>query len=217
MTTPLKQALDALILAKESGGENDFDYYASVHRLLEQAIKKVRAYDCRLNEAERAPTGDDYNHILRLLGLDVDPDSAEPSLHGMEVQHHFKLSDSEVTQIAEKLSVPADARFEIVPISAVVVDISEGFIGGDDLSVVRATLDLRTGKVLLADNSLGYPLLSLDGLCTIIDGAGKHHGVPMIEHGIPHALDKGDIIDYVKQHGDWAILDLKSLLRDIPW
>ena len=32
-----------------------------------QAIDEIRAYDAAMNQAERAPTGDDYNELFRIL------------------------------------------------------------------------------------------------------------------------------------------------------
>jgi hypothetical protein len=69
MNTPIKRALDALALAKDCGGELDLQYYAASYATLSQAVQAARAYDASLNAAERPPTGEDYEHIMSLLGL----------------------------------------------------------------------------------------------------------------------------------------------------
>lgn len=38
------------------------------NRELRDAIEAVRAHDRRLDDAEEAPTGDDYNEVLSMLG-----------------------------------------------------------------------------------------------------------------------------------------------------
>jgi hypothetical protein len=72
-------AIDALQLASECGGELDLPVYRDALKGLRKLRDGMLAYDQRLDDAESAPTGDDYNELLALSGL-VMPASERASL-----------------------------------------------------------------------------------------------------------------------------------------
>lgn len=65
----LQNAIAALKLAKEGGGENDREQYALAFDGLVVLSDKILRYDQKLNADEKVPTGDDYNTIVCALGL----------------------------------------------------------------------------------------------------------------------------------------------------
>lgn len=67
--TTIVQAVEALALAAECGGENDQPYYEETHRAMQQLIQKIIAFDKKLNDREVAPTGNDYNALIEILGI----------------------------------------------------------------------------------------------------------------------------------------------------
>jgi hypothetical protein len=69
--------------------------------------------------------------------------------------------------LAEFFGLDETVQTDAVPIEVNVVDITQDWIGGEDLTSVAATLDLHTGRVALVDHSLGHPLLVMDGACVI--------------------------------------------------
>lgn len=69
MHTPLDNAIRALELAKECGGEEDLPQYASAHRDLVRMREAILAHDMQLTAREKAPDGDDYNRLWSILGL----------------------------------------------------------------------------------------------------------------------------------------------------
>lgn len=69
MIKAIEAALEALAVAKESGGEADLDMYAEAHQALACAVDEVRNHDRVLNASETPPTGADYEHVLTVLGL----------------------------------------------------------------------------------------------------------------------------------------------------
>lgn len=74
----LKDAIEALKLAKECGGENDRDQYAKAYNGLVTLRDKILQIDQKLNADETAPTGDDYNEILAALGLADSQQEVQP-------------------------------------------------------------------------------------------------------------------------------------------
>jgi hypothetical protein len=69
MTTPINDALEALTLAAQCGGELDLEQYRQALLALQNAVNAVREHDRNLNATEEPPTGDDYERILDILGL----------------------------------------------------------------------------------------------------------------------------------------------------
>lgn len=71
MNNALANAVEALELAVESGGELDHQIYADSLAGLKKLLVDIAAHDQKLTELEQAPTGDDYNVIIEsLVGLE---------------------------------------------------------------------------------------------------------------------------------------------------
>lgn len=79
MIKAIEAALEALAVAKESGGEIDLDMYAEAHHALACAADAIREHDRILNASETPPSGADYEHVLALLGLRDDADAKAES------------------------------------------------------------------------------------------------------------------------------------------
>lgn len=69
MSSPLDDAIHALKLAKECGGDEDLAQYEKAHQDLVCMRDSIIAHDKQLNEQGKAPDGDDYNKLWSLLGL----------------------------------------------------------------------------------------------------------------------------------------------------
>jgi len=212
MTNPIKNAVEALALAKERGGELDLPYYADTHAALEQAVRAARKHDASLDAAKRQPTGADYEHIMSLLGLrTVDSVDDRETAIAAAIES-AKQSDENVRRLVKILGLDETVQTSAIAIKADVVDFTQGCIGGDDVTSVDALLDLHTGKVTLTDHSLGYPLLVMDEECSIWH-ADKAYCLPqVVASGLPDGLDDDEIIEHIKLHGYWAVVDLGAIL-----
>jgi hypothetical protein len=69
MKFALDNAMRALELAKQCGGELDIEQYEQAYKDLAELRAAIVRYDQRLNDQEIAPTGDDYNEVMSFLGL----------------------------------------------------------------------------------------------------------------------------------------------------
>lgn len=67
--TALNQALEALSLAAECGGELHLGVYAEAKQNLEAMVRAVVEYGAKMDGDERAPEGDDYNQLLSILAI----------------------------------------------------------------------------------------------------------------------------------------------------
>ncbi|TXI82989.1 MAG: hypothetical protein E6Q40_11695 [Cupriavidus sp.] len=65
----VKQAIDALKLAKERCGGPERETFEKAFNGLVTLRDQILKHDAKLNDDEVAPTGDDYNEILSMLGL----------------------------------------------------------------------------------------------------------------------------------------------------
>lgn len=65
--SPLDEAIEALALACESGGDLDREIYVSAHKRLELMKAEIIAHDQKLNQDEIVPTCDDYNRIFAMM------------------------------------------------------------------------------------------------------------------------------------------------------
>jgi hypothetical protein len=77
---PFDAALAALTLASLDGGEMDIPIYKAALTGLRNLRDGVLAYDQQLDDAEIAPTGDDYNRLLALSGLAIPLEQREALL-----------------------------------------------------------------------------------------------------------------------------------------
>lgn len=212
MNTPIKKALDALALAKECGGELDLQYYSESHAALDHVVQAARAYDASLNAAEQPPTGEDYEHIMSLLGLRTCNSIDDPEVAIAAAIEKAKQSDENVRRLADVLGLDETAQTDAVPIEVDAVDVTQSWIGGEDVAPAAATLDLHTGRVALVDHSLGHPLLVADGTC-VIRYAGKEYSLPFVTgSAVPIDLVDEAVIERIKTQGYWAIVDLSPIL-----
>lgn len=212
MNTPIKKALDALALARECGGELDLQYYSESHAALDHVVQAARAYDASLNAAEQPPTGEDYEHIMSLLGLRTRDSIDDPEVAIAAAIEKAKQSDENVRRLADVLGLDETVQTDAVPIEADVVDATQTWIGGEDVTPVAATLDLHTGRVEFVDHSLGHPLLVADGAC-VIRYACEERSLPFVTgSAIPGDLDDEAVIERIKRQGYWAIVDLSPIL-----
>lgn len=115
-----------------------------------------------------------------------------------------------IARIAALLGVASHAPLEV---TVEVVNITEGLIGGEDVSIVPAILDLTTGKLALVDKELGYPPLIWDEIGATIHHGGNQLHIPVTEDNVPNHLWRAEISDHIRTHGYWAMLDLRSLLH----
>lgn len=63
----LDEAIEALALACESGGDLDHDIYVSAHANLLQLKSRIVAHDLQLLQREVAPDGTDYNQLYQMM------------------------------------------------------------------------------------------------------------------------------------------------------
>jgi hypothetical protein len=76
MKNAIKNALEALLLGSECGGEMDQPIFSEAAVGLQALMDDIRAYDRKMTDEERVPTGDDYNELLMmLLRLDAEAES----------------------------------------------------------------------------------------------------------------------------------------------
>lgn len=73
----IQDAIAALAVAKTSGGELDLPHYASSYDNLVAIRDAIRKRDEELNDSGTSPSGEDYNFVLGVLGLDVTVDHLE--------------------------------------------------------------------------------------------------------------------------------------------
>lgn len=206
MLKPIEVALQALEVAKECGGELDLQMYAQAHKALASAVAELRRHDQTLTDAEASPTGADYEHIMQLLGMraGTNADAA--------VLTRYTPDALELQSIARLLGLEDGAALNAIQITADVVDVMDGVIGGDNVSTVPATFDLTTGKLALVDKELGHPLLVWDGCGATIHYNGRSYNLTMLEHSVPDDLWRTEISSHIREHGYWAVLDLRALL-----
>lgn len=65
----IELALDALSLAVNCGGELDKSVYRAANDALRSLVDQINAFEDKLNERELVPTGDHYNSMMALLGV----------------------------------------------------------------------------------------------------------------------------------------------------
>lgn len=94
-----------------------------------------------------------------------------------------------------------------------VVDPTAGFIGGEDVDAVKATLDLFTGEIVLDNPKQGHPLLVWSDTGVCITFAGSLYHAHLIRDSLPPGIVSFDIVDFVREHGYTATVDLMSLNR----
>lgn len=114
-----------------------------------------------------------------------------------------------IARIAALLGAASHAPLEV---TVEVVDITEGLIGGEDVSIVPAILDLTTGKLALVDKELGHPLLIWDEIGATVHHGGNQYQIPVTEDNVPNELWRAEISDHIRAHGYWAMLDLCVLI-----
>jgi len=215
MLKPIAAALEALALAKEFGGELDLDYYAKTHQALADVIVAVQNHDRILTNAEASPTGADYEHVMKTLGLRADATTDTPSIAGLAVLAHYTPDAKALETFARLLGLAEDATLSAVQITAEVVDVTEGVIGFEDVSIVPAVLDLTTGKLVLVDKELGHPLLEWEDVGVTIHHNGQRYNLPILEHSIPDGLWRTEITEHINKFGYWAVLDLRALVKSV--
>lgn len=99
MKGKIGETIAALKLATDSGGNMEAHLYATALRGLVQLRKAVLEHDRKLNDEERIPTGDDYNALMSLLGLDgngrADSDNAAAHPSRIEAGQVLSFADPE--------------------------------------------------------------------------------------------------------------------------
>lgn len=65
----IELALQALTLAVDCGGELDKSVYRAANDALRSLVDQINAFEDKLNERELVPTGDHYNAMMALLGV----------------------------------------------------------------------------------------------------------------------------------------------------
>jgi hypothetical protein len=67
-TSTIKAAIAGLLLASKYDPASGDDYRAAA-ALLESLWTKILAHDAKLDQDEKAPTGDDYNELFNIVTL----------------------------------------------------------------------------------------------------------------------------------------------------
>lgn len=117
-----------------------------------------------------------------------------------------------IASIAALLGVANEVVHNAIDIKTEVVNVMDGVIGGDDVSVVSALLDLTTGKLVLVNKELGQPLLVWDDVGATIHYGERQYSIPVLEGSIPDDLWRTEISDHIMTNGYWAVLDLSSVI-----
>lgn len=117
-----------------------------------------------------------------------------------------------IARLAALLGVAPESSHTPLDVKVEVVDITEGIIGGEDVSIVPALLDLTTGKLALVDKELGHPLLIWGEIGATIHRGVSQYQVPVMEDNVPGDLSRAEIYDHIRAHGYWAVLDLRVLI-----
>lgn len=117
-----------------------------------------------------------------------------------------------VAAVAALLGVTNRESHNAVEIKVEVVDVMEGVIGGEDVSIVPALLDLTTGKLALVDKELGHPLLVWDDHGATMYYGERQYNLPFLAHSVPDDLWRTGISDHIRANGYWAVLDLRALI-----
>lgn len=110
--SPLDQAIEALNLARESGGDLDYEIYEAAHQSLEQLKAKIIAYDEKLSKEEAVPDGDDYNQIIEMMVPSARAEAKEVELG--KIWWNADTMAAAVSMQAEYLSKGAKA-VELLP------------------------------------------------------------------------------------------------------
>lgn len=122
------------------------------------------------------------------------------------------LDASTVAAVAALLGLTDRDSNNAVEIKVEVVDVMEGVIGGEDVSIVPALLDLATGMLVLAENEPGHPLLVWDDCKATIYYGERQFDLPFLAHSVPDDLWRSAISDHIRANGYWAVLDLRALI-----
>lgn len=91
------------------------------------------------------------------------------------------------------------------------VDPTEGFIGGDDIDTVPATLDLTTGEITLNDPKFGHPLLNWSDRGVSIQFNGVIYCAELVNENIPPNIWGTDIVDHIRANGYQATIAIPSM------
>lgn len=91
------------------------------------------------------------------------------------------------------------------------VDPAEGFIGGDDIETVPATLNLQSGEILLDNPKQGHPLLNWSDTGVCISFSGSRYYARIVHETLPLDIAGGDVADFIREHGYAATINLASL------
>lgn len=100
---------------------------------------------------------------------------------------------------------------KLVQVMVDVVDLYDGFIGGDDIDTVPAQLNLQTGEVVLDNPKLGCPLLNWSDIGVSIKFDGKLYTAKLLSHNVPDDMSGTEVEYFIKQHGYRATVDLSTL------
>lgn len=71
MKNALNNAVEALALAVECGGELDQKTFVAALADLKAMLSAVQSYDRSLNDRGIAPDGNNYNELLSLIGVEL--------------------------------------------------------------------------------------------------------------------------------------------------
>ncbi len=122
---PLDEAIAALALACESGGDLDHEIYLSAHKSLEQMKANIMAHDQKLNQAEIAPGGDDYNQIVEMMLPSARPCSPAQDLGKIwrkagSMEEAVALQAQYLTKGAKAIELHPDAKLQRSPVGMVI-------------------------------------------------------------------------------------------------
>lgn len=100
-----------------------------------------------------------------------------------------------------------------VRVTVELVDPCEGVIGGDDIEMVWATLDLGSGALELDAPQRGYPLLQWADTGATVHFEGQSYHAFIKSDNLPPAQECWglDVVQFIAQHGYHATLDLTTL------
>lgn len=131
---------------------------------------------------------------------------------GTENPVHCTLDAEALQAVKELLGLAPGVSLNAIEVEAEVVDVMDGVIGGNDVSIVPALLDFTTGRLALVNKELGHPLLVWDEVGATVHYCGRQYSVPVLEDSVPADLWRTEISDHIQANGYWAVLDLRALI-----
>lgn len=122
------------------------------------------------------------------------------------------MTDAEIQRGLAASTLGLDAEHIQVDVNVDLVDPTEGFVGGDDISCAVAQLDLNSGAITLENPKSGWPLLNWSDLGISIRHEGVLFHAHLLESNVPCEFQGEEIVRYIQEQGYSARIDLATLV-----